>query len=76
MAALCSRTNIVGFDRIILQKSDPSGVYAFAFEQTSSPLPEWDYFLEDWDQAKGFCAERWGVPLDSWVATDEHPDPD
>ncbi len=48
-------------------------MYAFAFERPDSPFPEWDYFLESLSEAKEFCLERWGVPLESWEASAERP---
>jgi len=71
VTGIVSRSNTSGLDRVVLQIDE--GVYAFAFESATSPFPEWDYLLDDIENAKAFCLERWGVPLESWGPSDEQP---
>lgn len=71
MRSLASSVNLSGFDRVVLQIDE--GVDVFAFESETSSNPKWDYFLDDIEQAKAFCLERWGVPLQSWISCDEQP---
>jgi len=72
MASLVSASNSSGFDRVVLEE-DAGAVYAFAFALPAPSIPEWDYLLETWEEAKRFCLEQWGVPLDSWEPTNEAP---
>jgi hypothetical protein len=71
VTSYCAKTNTQGLDRVVLQED--SGVYAFAFERPDSLFPEWDYLLDTLAEAKEFCMERWGVPLDSWEPSSERP---
>jgi hypothetical protein len=73
MGSLCSTRNLAGFNRLVIEDVGQGGVYAFAFERADSAFPEWDYLLRDLDEAKAFCLETWGSPLDSWSATAEAP---
>ncbi len=72
MASLVSAANSCGFDRVVLEE-DGGWVYAFAFQLSGPSFPDLDYLLETWEEAKQFCLEKWGVPLDGWEPTDEGP---
>ena len=71
MGGLCSTENTAGFNRLLIESDGHGGFYAFAFERAESAFPEWDYLLDDIDDAKAFCLETWGAPLESWRTTDE-----
>ena len=73
MSAFVSSKNEAGLCRVVLSELKAEGVYAFGFESADSPGPEWDYLQDTLDDAKEFCLERWGVPLDSWAPTTEWP---
>jgi hypothetical protein len=72
MTSVVSAANSRGFDRVVLEE-DQGCVYAFAFERPAPSIPEWDYLLETWEEAKRFCLREWGVPLDGWEPTSEAP---
>lgn len=72
MASMVSIANSSGLNRVVLEQDD-GAVYAFAFVHPAPSIPEWDYLLDTWDEAKRFCLERWGVPLDSWEFTEVVP---
>jgi hypothetical protein len=73
MTALVSKTNSVGFDRVVLEEDPGLGIYCFAFERADSKFPEWDYLEDTWEIAKSESNRRWGVPLESWTSTNEYP---
>ena len=68
MTDLVSHTNTSGLHHVSLESSE-EGVYVLGFRNWDSAFPEWDYLQDSLDDAKGFCLERWGVPLDSWNPT-------
>ena len=47
---------------IILQQAR-EGVYVFVFERADSPFAEWDYLQDDWEHAKAFSRDRYGVGI-------------
>ena len=70
MDAWSANTNTAGLNRVTIE-NDGAGWYAFGFEDDAPSAPQWDYWFESLAEAKEFCFERWGVPMTSWVATDE-----
>ncbi len=63
-----STGNTSGFSRIeLVQESE--GVYIFICESAESKFPEQDYLVDDMESAKRWCAEDYGVPVESWVAS-------
>lgn len=56
-----------GFFKVTLDVG-PDGVdiYAWVSEQSSSP--EWDYYLNDLEEAKQFSLDRFGAKLETWTA--------
>lgn len=62
-----STLNKSGFSRIELVQ-EFEGVYIFIYERAESKFPEQDYLADDVESAKTWCAEDYGVPVESWVA--------
>lgn len=73
MKNLVSKINIVGYDRIILVEDSLVGIYVFVYETAQSKNPEQDHLQDDLAMAKRMCSEDFGVPLDSWMPTDDGP---
>jgi hypothetical protein len=54
-----------GLNRAVLQEGR-GGVYVFIFEREDSPFPERDHHQDDWEQAKEFCLEDYGITAELW----------
>lgn len=69
--ALEAKIKRVGVERVVLEQY-PEGIYVFVFEQPDSPHPYRDYLQDNWEMAKGFCQDEYGIDAGSWT---EIPNP-
>jgi hypothetical protein len=58
-----SRTNTSGFTHILLVW-EPDGVFAYG---DRGDQPAWEYLFSNEEDAKAFCRDEWGVPVDTWA---------